>query len=50
MAGRTAMLLYHDLPDPEARDTVGFSGAAARRYKLSPADFDATPPPWPRRA
>ena len=33
-------LLYHDIAEPEFRETVGFPGALATRYKLSPEDFE----------
>lgn len=33
-------LLYHDIAEPESREAVGFPGALAARYKLSPADFE----------
>jgi peptidoglycan/xylan/chitin deacetylase (PgdA/CDA1 family) len=34
-------LIYHDLADDEHLDSVGFPGALAGRYKLSPANFEA---------
>ncbi|HEY2771420.1 MAG TPA: polysaccharide deacetylase family protein [Solirubrobacteraceae bacterium] len=36
---RTVALIYHDLAAPDAVDAVGFPGAAAARYKLTPEAF-----------
>jgi peptidoglycan/xylan/chitin deacetylase (PgdA/CDA1 family) len=37
----TYVLLYHDIALPTERDTVGFPGGPAGRYKLEPALFEA---------
>jgi peptidoglycan/xylan/chitin deacetylase (PgdA/CDA1 family) len=37
----TYALIYHDLARPPERDSVGFPGPVAGRYKLDPADFEA---------
>lgn len=37
----TCALIYHDVAPARDRDRVGFPGAVAGRYKLTPADFDA---------
>lgn len=37
----TYVLLYHDIAFPAQRDTVGFPGGAAGRYKLTPELFEA---------
>jgi peptidoglycan/xylan/chitin deacetylase (PgdA/CDA1 family) len=37
----TYALIYHDIAAPGERDSVGFPGAVAARYKLSPQDFEA---------
>jgi peptidoglycan/xylan/chitin deacetylase (PgdA/CDA1 family) len=37
----TAVLLYHDVADAAARETVGFPGPLAARYKLEPHVFRA---------
>jgi peptidoglycan/xylan/chitin deacetylase (PgdA/CDA1 family) len=37
----TYVLLYHDVVQPADRDAVGFPGAVAARYKLSPELFEA---------
>ena len=36
----TYALIYHDLAPGPDRDSVGFPGAVAARYKLDPGDFD----------
>ena len=36
----TFALIYHDLAPRDARDSVGFPGPVAGRYKLDPADFE----------
>jgi peptidoglycan/xylan/chitin deacetylase (PgdA/CDA1 family) len=36
----TFALIYHDLAPRESRDSVGFPGAVAGRYKLDPRDFE----------
>lgn len=37
----TYVLLYHDIAVPAERDSVGFPGGPAGRYKLEPALFEA---------
>jgi peptidoglycan/xylan/chitin deacetylase (PgdA/CDA1 family) len=37
----TFALIYHDIAAPAERDSVGFPGPVAGRYKLDPADFEA---------
>jgi peptidoglycan/xylan/chitin deacetylase (PgdA/CDA1 family) len=37
----TFALIYHDIAAPAERDSVGFPGPVAGRYKLAPDDFDA---------
>ena len=37
----TFALIYHDIAAPAERDSVGFPGPVAGRYKLDPADFDS---------
>ena len=37
----THALIYHDIAAPAERDSVGFPGAVAGRYKLAPEDFEA---------
>jgi peptidoglycan/xylan/chitin deacetylase (PgdA/CDA1 family) len=37
----TFALIYHDIAAPAERDSVGFPGAVAGRYKLDPGDFEA---------
>jgi peptidoglycan/xylan/chitin deacetylase (PgdA/CDA1 family) len=37
----TYALIYHDIAAPGERDSVGFPGAVAGRYKLAPDDFEA---------
>jgi peptidoglycan/xylan/chitin deacetylase (PgdA/CDA1 family) len=37
----TFALIYHDIAAPTERDSVGFPGAVAGRYKLDPGDFEA---------
>jgi peptidoglycan/xylan/chitin deacetylase (PgdA/CDA1 family) len=37
----TFALIYHDIAPPSERDSVGFPGPVAGRYKLDPADFEA---------
>ena len=34
------VLVYHDIVSPENRDSVGFPGPVAARYKLTPQAFD----------
>jgi peptidoglycan/xylan/chitin deacetylase (PgdA/CDA1 family) len=34
-------LMYHDIAARDARETVGFPGPLAARYKLTPSDFEA---------
>jgi peptidoglycan/xylan/chitin deacetylase (PgdA/CDA1 family) len=36
----TFALIYHDLAPRDGRDSVGFPGPVAGRYKLDPADFE----------
>jgi peptidoglycan/xylan/chitin deacetylase (PgdA/CDA1 family) len=36
----TAVLIYHDIVDPEAGDAVGFPGRLAGRYKHTPEAFE----------
>jgi peptidoglycan/xylan/chitin deacetylase (PgdA/CDA1 family) len=36
----TFALIYHDLAAPAERDSVGFPGPVAGRYKLDPGDFE----------
>ncbi len=36
----TFALIYHDVAPLETRDSVGFPGAVAGRYKLAPSDFE----------
>lgn len=36
----TFALIYHDLAPRDERDSVGFPGPVAGRYKLDPGDFD----------
>jgi peptidoglycan/xylan/chitin deacetylase (PgdA/CDA1 family) len=33
-------LIYHDIAPPSERESVGFTGPLAARYKLDPTDFD----------
>jgi peptidoglycan/xylan/chitin deacetylase (PgdA/CDA1 family) len=37
----TFALIYHDIAAPGERDSVGFPGPVAGRYKLAPDDFEA---------
>ena len=37
----TIALIYHDLAERDARESVGMTGPVAGRYKLTPADFAA---------
>jgi peptidoglycan/xylan/chitin deacetylase (PgdA/CDA1 family) len=37
----TFALIYHDIAAPAERDSVGFPGPVAGRYKLAPDDFEA---------
>lgn len=37
----TACLLYHDVAEPADADRMGFPGAVAGRYKLTPTAFEA---------
>jgi peptidoglycan/xylan/chitin deacetylase (PgdA/CDA1 family) len=37
----TYALIYHDIAAPTERDSVGFAGPLAGRYKLAPDDFEA---------
>jgi len=37
----TFALIYHDIAAPSERDSVGFAGPVAGRYKLAPEDFEA---------
>jgi peptidoglycan/xylan/chitin deacetylase (PgdA/CDA1 family) len=37
----TFVLMYHDVVESAARDSVGFPGAAPARYKMDPARFEA---------
>jgi peptidoglycan/xylan/chitin deacetylase (PgdA/CDA1 family) len=37
----TFALIYHDIAAPAERDSVGFPGPVAGRYKLDPGDFEA---------
>jgi peptidoglycan/xylan/chitin deacetylase (PgdA/CDA1 family) len=37
----TFALIYHDIAAPAERDSVGFPGPVAGRYKLDPRDFEA---------
>jgi peptidoglycan/xylan/chitin deacetylase (PgdA/CDA1 family) len=37
----TYALIYHDIAAPAERDSVGFPGAVAGRYKLTPEHFEA---------
>ena len=37
----TYALIYHDIAEAGERDSVGFPGAVAARYKLSPEEFEA---------
>ena len=34
-------LMYHDIATREQRESVGFAGALAARYKLAPSAFEA---------
>ena len=38
--GVTAVLIYHDVVEPDAADGVGFPGRLAGRYKHTPEAFD----------
>jgi peptidoglycan/xylan/chitin deacetylase (PgdA/CDA1 family) len=37
----TFALIYHDIAAPAERDSVGFPGPVAGRYKLDPGDFES---------
>jgi peptidoglycan/xylan/chitin deacetylase (PgdA/CDA1 family) len=37
----TAVLIYHDVAEPRAADSVGFPGRLAGRYKHTPEDFES---------
>jgi peptidoglycan/xylan/chitin deacetylase (PgdA/CDA1 family) len=39
--GRTVALTYHDVAQKEKRESVGFTGPLAARYKLDPEHFEA---------
>ena len=39
--GVTVGLIYHDVVDADARETAGFPGPLAARYKHTPAQFEA---------